>query len=67
MTALARVIALPVAYADDEPTQPELRLVHGHTHRRRPQRGHTADCPYPTTDPNHCGICRSERIAQEDR
>jgi hypothetical protein len=33
---------------------------------RRPRSGHHPDCPYPGTDPAHCGICRSTRIARED-
>lgn len=28
---------------------------------RRPRNGHSADCPYPTTDPTVCPICQGLR------
>lgn len=28
---------------------------------RRPVNGHHGDCPYPHTDPLHCGVCAGIR------
>lgn len=65
--SLARVI--PLTPRTEPRRNPDIRVgrvvpIRGRASRRRqPLNGHLADCPYPKTNPEHCGICASERKA----